>query len=211
MAFCKNCGNQISDDAMFCDNCGTAVNDNGASAQQNDQQYSGPQQYTGAQQYSSSQQYSDPQQNGYNQQPVQPEVLSGDADYQSNKGIACLSYLSLLFLIPLFAAKHSEYTRFHVRQGATLCAASLAYAIVQAVLMAILNSIFRPELTWFGYRQHPFVSLVGVILGLASIFFLVLAIIGIVNAATGKRAELPVIGKFDLIAKLIDKIYDAIC
>ena len=205
MAFCKNCGNQISDDAMFCDKCGTAVNDNGASAQQNEQQYGGPQQYSGAQQYS------DPQQNGYAQQPVQPEILSDDADVQKNKGIAWLSYLSLLFLIPLFAAKHSEYTRFHVRQGATLCAASLAYAIVQAVLMAILNSIFRPELTWFGYRQHPFVSLVGVILGLASIFFLVLAIIGIVNAATGKRAELPVIGKFDLIAKLIDKIYDAIC
>ncbi len=205
MAFCKNCGNQISDDAMFCDKCGTSVNDNGASAQQNEQQYGGPQQYSGAQQYS------DPQQNGYAQQPVQPEILSDDADVQKNKGIAWLSYLSLLFLIPLFAAKHSEYTRFHVRQGATLCAASLAYAIVQAVLMAILNSIFRPELTWFGYRQHPFVSLVGVILGLASIFFLVLAIIGIVNAATGKRAELPVIGKFDLIAKLIDKIYDAIC
>lgn len=205
MAFCKNCGNQISDDAMFCDKCGTSVNDNGASAQQNEQQYGGPQQYSGAQQYS------DPQQNGYAQQPVQPEILSDDADVQKNKGIALLSYLSLLFLIPLFAAKHSEYTRFHVRQGATLCAASLAYAIVQAVLMAILNSIFRPELTWFGYRQHPFVSLVGVILGLASIFFLVLAIIGIVNAATGKRAELPVIGKFDLIAKLIDKIYDAIC
>ncbi len=205
MAFCKNCGNQISDDAMFCDKCGTSVNDNGASTQQNEQQYGGPQQYSGAQQYS------DPQQNGYAQQPVQPEILSDDADVQKNKGIAWLSYLSLLFLIPLFAAKHSEYTRFHVRQGATLCAASLAYAIVQAVLMAILNSIFRPELTWFGYRQHPFVSLVGVILGLASIFFLVLAIIGIVNAATGKRAELPVIGKFDLIAKLIDKIYDAIC
>lgn len=205
MAFCKNCGNQISDEAMFCDKCGTSVNDNGASAQQNEQQYGGPQQYSGAQQYS------DPQQNGYAQQPVQPEILSDDADVQKNKGIAWLSYLSLLFLIPLFAAKHSEYTRFHVRQGATLCAASLAYAIVQAVLMAILNSIFRPELTWFGYRQHPFVSLVGVILGLASIFFLVLAIIGIVNAATGKRAELPVIGKFDLIAKLIDKIYDAIC
>ncbi|MEE0675807.1 MAG: zinc ribbon domain-containing protein [Ruminococcus sp.] len=205
MAFCKNCGNQISDDAMFCDKCGTSVNDNGASAQQNEQQYGGPQQYSGAQQYS------DPQQNGYAQQPIQPEILSDDADVQKNKGIAWLSYLSLLFLIPLFAAKHSEYTRFHVRQGATLCAASLAYAIVQAVLMAILNSIFRPELTWFGYRQHPFVSLVGVILGLASIFFLVLAIIGIVNAATGKRAELPVIGKFDLIAKLIDKIYDAIC
>lgn len=205
MAFCKNCGNQISDDAMFCDKCGTSVNDNGASTQQNEQQYGGPQQYSGAQQYS------DPQQNGYYQQPVQPEILSDDADVQNNKGIAWLSYVSLLFLIPLFAAKHSEYTRFHVRQGATLCAASLAYAIVQAVLMAILNSIFRPELTWFGYRQHPFVSLVGVILGLASIFFLVLAIIGIVNAATGKRAELPVIGKFDLIAKLIDKIYDAIC
>ena len=190
---------------MFCDKCGTAVNDNGASAQQNEQQYGGPQQYSGAQQYS------DPQQNGYAQQPVQPEILSDDADVQKNKGIAWLSYLSLLFLIPLFAAKHSEYTRFHVRQGATLCAASLAYEIVRAVLMAILNSIFRPELTWFGYRQNTFVSLVGIILGLASIFFLVLAIIGIVNAATGKRAELPVIGKFDLIAKLIDKIYDAIC
>ena len=205
MAFCKNCGNQISDDAMFCDKCGTSVNDNGASAQQNEQQYGGPQQYSGAQQYS------DPQQNGYAQQPVQPEILSDDADVQKNKGIAWLSYLSLLFLIPLFAAKHSEYTRFHVRHGATPCAASLAYAIVRAVLMAILNSIFRPELTWFGYRQNTFVSLVGIILGLASIFFLVLAIIGIVNAATGKRAELPIIGKFDLIAKLIDKIYDAIC
>ena len=192
MAFCKNCGNQLSDAALFCDKCGTAVENSDASAQQNYQQ-PGPQQYTGY------------------QQPVQPEILSDEADCEVNKGIAWLSYIGPLFLIPLFAAKSSNYARYHVRQGATLCAAELAYAIVQAIMNAIMNALFRPELTWFGYRQHPIASIFGILMSIISVLFLVLAISGIVNAVSGKKEELPIIGNIDIIANLIDKIYDAIC
>jgi hypothetical protein len=43
------------------------------------------------------------------------------------------------------------------------------------------------------------------LLGLGYIFFFVVAIIGIVNAATGKRKELPLIGKIPWLATLLDK------
>lgn len=45
------------------------------------------------------------------------------------------------------------------------------------------------------------------IFSLASIFFLVVAIIGIVNAVKGEEKELPILGKIKLLDPLMDKIY----
>lgn len=175
MAFCKNCGQQIPDNAGFCANCGTPV---------------------GA-----------PQGNTQQAAPVQPQVFSGDADVQENKGIAWLSYFGLFFLIPLFAKKNSDFCRFHVKQGATLFCVELVYSIARVIIMAIIGAIF-PGYTVWGITTYSTVYIIfNTIFNIASIFFLVVAIMGIVNVVKGKKEELPLIGKIPFIANLLDKIY----
>ena len=108
-------------------------------------------------------------------------------DIEQNKGMAVLAYLGILVLIPLFAAKESKFARFHSNQGLLLCIAAIAYSIVYTILSSIIIAI--------SWRLSIIVSL----LVLFSLVFLVLAIIGIINAANGKAKELPVIGKYKLL------------
>lgn len=75
MKFCKNCGQQLNDDAGFCPSCGTPANNDAANA-------AAPE-----------------------AAPVQPVVMDEAADVQANRGIAWLAYCGLLLLVPLFARK----------------------------------------------------------------------------------------------------------
>ena len=174
MAFCKNCGQQINDDAAFCPNCGTTV-DNGQQAQQ--------------------------------QAPVQPQVMSNNGEPLPNeKGLAWLSYVGLLFLIPLFARKDSEYCKFHVKEGANVCACELAYVIATRILLLIIDLPTRTY--YYGFYTPSYIYYVfNTIFSLGYIFFTVMSIIGIVNAATGKTVEIPLLGQIPFIKNLMDKIY----
>ena len=98
-----------------------------------------------------------------------------------------MSYLSVLVLIPLFAAKDSRFARFHANQGLVLLVSEVVWSAVTGVLGRLLRAI------------SPFLGFVTAILGLVNLLFLVLAIIGIVNAANGKAKELPLIGKIRLL------------
>ena len=143
---------------------------------------------------------------GYQQTPPQgyaQPYVTPDMDAQQNKGTAWLSYLGLLVLIPLFTKKYSEYTRFHVKQGATLCVVEFAYGI----LFSIIRSIIPPFTFSYAYTitVNPVYTVFNVIYWIGMVTFTVLAIIGIVNSATGKRKELPLIGKIPWIANLLDK------
>ena len=224
MALCNNCGQQLPDNANACPYCGTFVNGQNVQQtaqpvdpqgyQQNYQQAAQPVDPQGYQQnYQQAAQPVDPQgyQQNYQQGYAQPYVTP-DMDVQQSKGIAWLSYMGLLFLIPMFVRKDSDYTRFHVKQGATLFAVELAYGVTYGILMAIINAIFPGHYTYSylyylpSYYVHSDVyNVFSFLLGLGYIFFLVLAIIGIVNAATGKRKELFLIGKIPWIATLLDK------
>ena len=208
MAFCQQCGQQLPEGASACPNCGTFVNGQ-TPAQQAPAQQAPVQQAPVQQQVP--QNYQQPQQGyqqapqGYQapvQQPVTPE-----ADVQQNRGIAWLSYMGLLFLIPMFAKKDSEYCQFHVKQGATLFAVELAYAIVTRILLAIINVIFPGDWFLYFYSYSTVYNVFNVIFSAGYIFLTVLAIIGIVNAATGKKNELLLIGKIPWIAMLLDKFY----
>lgn len=208
MAFCQQCGQQLPEGANACPNCGTFVNGQ-APVQQAPAQQAPAQQAPVQQQVP--QNYQQPQQGyqqapqGYQapvQQPVTPE-----ADVQQNRGIAWFSYMGLLFLIPMFAKKDSEYCQFHVKQGATLCAVELAYAIVTRILLAIINAIFPGDWFLYFYSYSTVYNVFNVIFSAGYIFLTVLAIIGIVNAATGKKNELLLIGKIPWIAMLLDKFY----
>jgi len=99
-------------------------------------------------------------------------------DIKANKVMAILSYIGILVLIPLFAAKNSKFARFHTNQGLVL--------FIAALLVSAAD--------WFLGKIH-----LGIIGWILDVLVFVLAIIGIVNAAQGKAKELPWIGKFRIL------------
>ncbi len=109
------------------------------------------------------------------------------ADIEQNKIMAILAYLSWLVIIPIFAAKDSKFARFHANQGLVLAITEIAWWIAQAIISTVLYAI-----SW----RLGFISS---ILGFVNLVFLVLLIIGIMNAANGRAKELPVIGKFRIL------------
>lgn len=95
----------------------------------------------------------------------------------SKKVGGVLSYLGILFLIPLFAAKDDEDIRFHVNQGLVLFLVGLIGGFVCG-----------------------FIPMVGQYLSWAlSIFTFVLMIVGIVNACKEETKPLPIIGGITII------------
>ena len=121
-------------------------------------------------------------------------------DISDNKGISILSYLGPLVFIPMFAKKDSKYARFHANQGLTMFITYAGYSVVQSILLAILRKIFPWNYNYglVGGRGFIFNAL-STILSLLWIPITVIAIIGIVNAASGKAKELPLIGKIKFL------------
>ncbi len=92
---------------------------------------------------------------------------------KSENLIAILSYIGILFLIPLLVSKDNTFAKFHAKQGLVLFIAEIATSLIAWI----------PIIGWF----------IGVI---AWIIWLILSIIGIINVVNGKQVPLPVIGKF---------------
>ena len=156
MTFCTKCGASIDNNTNVCPNCGA------------------PQQTTAN------------NSNTY----VNPAPVSMDGtDYTStmdpndiaqNKAMAVLSYLGILFLIPILSAPNSPYARFHSNQGIILFIAGFIYGVAGGVLSVI-----------------PFVG--SIFFGAFGLLIFVFTILGIFNAASGKAKELPLIGKIRII------------
>lgn len=145
---------------------------------------------------------------GAQTQAIQPTVVGdGDADVQRNKGIAWLAYLGPLLLIPMLARKTSEYCKFHVKQGATLLAVSIAYSITTEILKAIIGAFTAQKMWGYTVGYNGVYYLFYWLFAAGSIFLSVLAVIGIVNAATGKKNKLFLIREIPWVETLMDKIY----
>jgi len=113
--------------------------------------------------------------------PVQPVAPQGNkSDAEKNKAMAIVGYIiPILFFVPLITdAKNSPFAKFHSNQQLILLLAAIAVNIVGGVV---------PFIGWF------------LILPLGSIALIVLAIMGIINAAKGEMKKLPVIGGFSII------------
>jgi uncharacterized membrane protein len=103
------------------------------------------------------------------EQPVAAPPAGGE-DVEKAKGITWLSYLSILWLVPLLTMKENAFAKFHVKQGIVLTIYGLAVGIVGGAI---------PFLGWF------------IIAPVGSIIILVLAIMGIVNSLGGKYWKCP--------------------
>jgi uncharacterized membrane protein len=123
--------------------------------------------------------------------PAEQKANANDAE--QNKVMAILAYI--LFFIPLITGDHrkSPFVRFHTNQGTVLFLAIIAYSIVFAILTAILTAILIAIGAW------GLLAVIGTLLGLLWFVPLVLCIIGIINAATGKMKPLPLIGRFTIV------------
>ena len=72
------------------------------------------------------------------EQPApQPPVQSSD-DIEKAKGTAWLSYLGILWLIPMLTLKDNAYAKWHVKQGIALDIVSVGLAIVMGILSFII-------------------------------------------------------------------------
>ena len=122
-----------------------------------------------------------------------------------SKVLACLSYLGILVLIPLIAARDDEFVQFHVRQGSKLTILGIIIlSVVRVVYMifAIFGLFFGVMFYQYieEYIQIVFavgfviVAIFGIISTSIGIIFLVLCILGIVNACRGLATPLPIIG-----------------
>lgn len=96
-----------------------------------------------------------------------------DKDAEENKLIAAISYVSVLCLVGLLGKKDSPYVQYHAKQGFVLFIAEIAFMVIGIV----------PILGWF-------IGFFG------SIATLILSIMGIINAMSGKKTDLPLVGDF---------------
>lgn len=119
------------------------------------------------------------------QAPVTPEASAPEApkaessDVDQNKAMAIVGYLiPILFFVPMLAEKKSPFGMFHAKQQLNLLLSAIAVQVVGGMI---------PFLGWF------------IILPIGSLALIVIAIIGIMNAAKGEMKELPLIGGFQII------------
>ena len=93
------------------------------------------------------------------------------------KVISILDYIGILWILGLFIEKDDQDVKFHTNQGLTL------------FLLEVVTGVFT------ALAVIPFVGFLFTIIGgILGIVCLVLAILGIVNAAQGQQKPLPVIG-----------------
>lgn len=118
------------------------------------------------------------EQNAQNSQ--NQEQGNNSSDVEHNKPMAIIGYIiPLLFFVPLLSdAKNSPFAKFHANQQLNLLLAAIAVNVVGTII---------PVLGWF------------IILPIGSIILIVIAIMGIINAAKGEMKKLPIIGGFSLI------------
>lgn len=101
-----------------------------------------------------------------------------DKSIEEGKLFAFIGYWGLLFLVPILAKKDNKFAVFHGKQGMVLTIAFIAVIIVFTILSII-----------------PYVGILFMIIEwLALIVMGVFAIIGMIQALTGKYWKMPIFG-----------------
>lgn len=96
-----------------------------------------------------------------------------DTKSQENLLMGILAYIGPLILVSYLLAKDDPFVKFHIKQGLLL--------VIGEVAAWMLGMMFWP--LFF-------------LVQIANIFFLVLAVVGIIRAAQGQMKELPLIGQY---------------
>lgn len=122
-------------------------------------------------------------------------------DIETNKGLAMISYLGPLALIPFLVSKESKYAQYHAKQGLNLFVIEIIIGIFSYFISSIVMVPQMCHLTEgisyeCGFMTPWWITLP---IKLLEVFTLTLAIVGFVFAYQGKAKELPIVGKIKII------------
>jgi uncharacterized membrane protein len=85
-------------------------------------------------------------------------VKTQDPDVEANKLVAALSYVSILFLVPLLLKKDSKFAQFHAKQGLVLFIVEIVVMFIAWIpmigwlvgLATLALAIYAIYQTWLG-------------------------------------------------------------
>lgn len=104
-----------------------------------------------------------------------------EKEIEEGRVLAVIGYLWILFLLPLLLQRQNRFAQFHGRQGLILF---VFWFLIWVVFFLILGHI-------------PFVGRVFHIIGyLSYLAYAILAVIGLIKAASGECWRIPVLGAY---------------
>ncbi len=134
-----------------------------------------------------------PAANGEAAQAIKQAAAEQEEDIRINKGMALLSYLGVLVVIPMVFGLHSKFVRHHANQGLILFALEvIAWVGCQTIMLLGYPLLHLSDMVYL-------TSLVG---GLIWLLFAVLGLLGLLHVASGSYASLPIIGEYEIISIL---------
>jgi uncharacterized membrane protein len=117
-------------------------------------------------------------------------------DKDDNKGLALLSYIGPLAIIPYFYNKGSKYVKYHAVQGMNLLVVWVAYAILSGLLSFIkITKSCDSYLGIFTNCTKVTPWWIKLPLDIIGLFLFAISVIGVVYALTGVAKKLPLIDK----------------
>lgn len=129
-------------------------------------------------------------------------------DIESGKGMAIISYLGFLSLIPYLSEKKNKYVRYHAVQGLNLFILEMIYSVAYGILTSVIKvkgscggGYYGNLASAFGVTCKVTPWWITLPLGIIGLGFTALAIIGIVNACQDKAKELPIVNQIKIIKK----------
>lgn len=127
------------------------------------------------------------QSGGWNSGPSNNGYGYQSGNQGNRKLIRALSYVPVLFWLPLVCYKNDSFERNFANQGLWLLILNVIVAVVRWVVMFVFGGIFLLG------------SLLSLVFSLIGLVLFVLMVFGIVRAATGGYFEIPVLGRITLL------------
>jgi uncharacterized membrane protein len=128
-----------------------------------------------------------------NDKPAKTEVPKADAkEIEEGKTYAAIGYISILFLVPLLAAKNNAFAQFHAKQSMVSTTGFVVAFVILWIMWFMLA--FIPVVGWAMCLIIYFVVMA------LCIVWLVFAIMGFVKALQGEYWRMPVVA--DLVERI---------
>jgi uncharacterized membrane protein len=122
---------------------------------------------------------------------TRPAVASiTEADINDGKTMAILAYI--FFIIPLLAARDKKFAMYHTEQALILWIAFIIIYIAVWIVLFIVGQI-----------SSSLACVISILTFIPWVAYLVLWIMGLLNAIGGKVKELPVVGKYGAKLNLV--------
>ena len=124
-------------------------------------------------------------------QALKQAAAEQEEDIRKNKGMALLSYLGVLVVVPMVFGLHSRFVRHHANQGLILFSLEVIVWAGCKILMLLGYPVVHLSAT---------VYLTSFIGGLIWLVFAALGLMGLLHVVSGSFASLPIIGAYEIIS-----------